>query len=221
MILSNDRKFSTSNFEYSIATSACRLRKRPWTSQMCQPQSFTGLGKHGLKTKKIANQFVKIPRKKPVAGRKIARPRSPRLLKAISCKMPQKKPMAAPQCSMKRNSLSPNFWKKVFSNSLFSVSTFTYMPSLSRPSSRQSMSMNFPHSSGALSWIFSNADCVMFSLACVGNIPFTLGKCRLPTVSRAPWITSRTCGLTLATSSFGLTRVRYSRGPSRFGLAQA
>ena len=74
---------------------------------MCQPKILIGFGKHGLKTIKIASQLVTMPSKKPVTGKNTARPELLRWLKARSCRSPQTKPMAAPQCSMNRNSRSP------------------------------------------------------------------------------------------------------------------
>mmetsp|Transcript_110294 Transcript_110294/g.355990 ORF Transcript_110294/g.355990 Transcript_110294/m.355990 type:complete len:242 (-) Transcript_110294:208-933(-) len=169
----------------------------------------------------MASQLVKIPRKKPVTGSNTARPRVSKWLKANSCTRPQTKPMAAPQRSIKRNSLAPRDRKKRFSSSLFSVKTFTIMPSLSMPiSSSQSRSMNSRQISGQVSWMLSKDASTSSSCTAAGScLSQRSGKWRRPTVLSAPPTSAARCGRTLATRILGSTLSSQWRGPNRYGRA--
>mmetsp|Transcript_57519 Transcript_57519/g.106229 ORF Transcript_57519/g.106229 Transcript_57519/m.106229 type:complete len:217 (-) Transcript_57519:655-1305(-) len=216
MTLSNCRKWSDSILEYNLPTSACLFKKRPWISQMCQPQIRTGCGKHGLKHINMATQFVKIPRKKPVAGKKIARPTGLRWLNAMSCTTPNTNPIEAPQCSIKRNSLSPNWRKKLLSNSLFSTNTVTTMLSLSIPTSgSHNISVICCHSDGLEALICSIALSMICFLTAVGTKSHVCGKCLVATVARVRAKMRNKFALVRVTRTLGSTLPSQDRGPSR------
>mmetsp|Transcript_100724 Transcript_100724/g.307927 ORF Transcript_100724/g.307927 Transcript_100724/m.307927 type:complete len:230 (+) Transcript_100724:540-1229(+) len=189
---------------------------------MWRPHIRTGTGNTGLNTNVIASQFETIPRKKPVIGRNKSRLSPDKLLNAISWIMPHTKPMTAPQCSMKRNSASPSDWKKLLSNTLFSVKTLTNMPSLSKPFFLSlKISVNVVHRSGHVSMILSTAVSAIRRRDLSPSIARSVhGKCSAPTFARAPSRTLVSWGRVLATSFFGSTAPMMSRGPWMYGLAQ-
>mmetsp|Transcript_99216 Transcript_99216/g.308682 ORF Transcript_99216/g.308682 Transcript_99216/m.308682 type:complete len:300 (+) Transcript_99216:522-1421(+) len=215
------KKWSTSILEYSSQTSGCRFKKRPWRSQMCQPQIRRGTGITGRKHIWMASQFVTMPRKKPVRGNSTIRAVPCISLHATSCTQPQTKPKAAPHRSMKRNSRAPMERKKWFSSALLSWKTETIMPSLSMPiSSSQSRSMNSRQISGQVSWMLSKDASTSSSCTAAGScLSQRSGKWRRPTVLSAPPTSAARCGRTLATRILGSTLSSQWRGPNRYGRA--
>mmetsp|Transcript_11326 Transcript_11326/g.26076 ORF Transcript_11326/g.26076 Transcript_11326/m.26076 type:complete len:217 (+) Transcript_11326:558-1208(+) len=168
----------------------------------------------------IAIQLVSIPKKKPVAGRKIVRLKASRLLKAISWIRPHTKPSTAPLRSMKRNSLFPSFWKKWLRSSFFSVKTLTIMPSLSIPySGLQRWPEISRHSSGEVSSILSTAASATRVRKPAGNLRSVLGKCTAPARESASLMTFFKWLRVRLTRAFASTLSSHTRGGSRYGLA--